>query len=165
MEPELLDAYGGTGRFQVSPASLAIRSGRDALACLQQTRKGALRWYAACCKSTLGLTLAQSRVPFVGLDVHRIDRAGMSFALVDVLGPVRACLNGRFERSERRAHRADVRSLLSMLAHLAPLTWRWWRRGDQRRSPFFDAETGAPVVEVVRLSEGGEGPASDSGRR
>ncbi|MCA9663993.1 MAG: hypothetical protein KC503_00350 [Myxococcales bacterium] len=154
MDARDLDALGGVERMQVSPAALHITRGADALACMQQSPRGALRWIARCCGTPLGLTLRSARVPFVGLDVKRVDLDRLVRPLDDVIGPLRARVNGTFARSERPALRADTRSLLSMLAHLAPLTLRWWWRGDQRRSPFFDK--GRPVVEVETLYEARE---------
>lgn len=150
---EILDPDGGIERFQVDPASLTFRAGRELLGCSQQTRRGAYRWYARCCGSPIALTLAGSRVPFVGLDVARVDTSDLPVGLTPVLGPIRARVNHRFPRAERRHRRADFRSLLAMLAHLIPLTFTWWRQGAQRRSPFFDAATGAPVEEVERLHQ------------
>jgi len=151
LAPELLDEHGGTERFQVTPACLEIVSGQDALGCMQQSRKGALRWVALCCRTPIGLTLSSHRVPFVGLDVRRIDVDALPSQLMDVIGPVRARVNGDFPRGERALLQADARSLFGMLVHLMPLTWKWWRRGDQRRSPFFSLPTGEPVVEVEKL--------------
>jgi len=150
MRPEILDAWGGTERFQVSPARIAITAGRDVLACRQQTRKGALRWYASCCETPLGLTLRDATVPFVGLDIHALDVGEAS--LQTVLGPLRARVNLSPRPDNAKAIKANPAALLSMLRHLIPLTWRWWRRGEQRDSPFFDAE-GTPVVSVDRRYE------------
>lgn len=147
MDPSLLDERGGTERFQVTPASLTLRTGE--LHCVQQSPKGALRWFASCCATPLGLTLTTHRVPFVGLDVKRI--AELRVPVADAIGPLRARVNGRFDRGERKALKADLRSLISMLRHLTPLTIRWWLRGDHKRSPFFERASGAPIVAVEKL--------------
>jgi len=148
--PEILDADGGTERFQISPASLSITRGREHLACMQQTARGAFRWYARCCGTPLALTLAGPGVPFVGVDAHRVVQVALEGGLTGALGPVRARVNGHFRGAEARSRRADLRSLLAMLWHLVPLTFRWWRQGDHKRSPFFDASTGQPVVTPER---------------
>ncbi len=151
MRPELLGAHGETQRFQVSPACVEITRGREHLACLQQTPRGALRWYAACCDTPIALTLRSARIPFIAFDVmNGVDTE----ALLRAIGPMRARVNTKTSDRERaREIRADGRALREMLRHFAPLVWRWWRRGDHRRSPFFDHETGAPAVEVHRLQD------------
>jgi len=151
MEPSILDERGGTERFQVSPASLSITSGGHALRCVQQSRRGAHRWYASCCNATFGLTLEGKGTPFVGLDARRVDLEEVGQPLDRVLGPVRARVNLKGAGRERRRLRADLRSLLAMLWHLAPLTARWWWRGDQRRLALRNPETGTPIVAVERL--------------
>ncbi len=151
MAPTMMAADGGTERFQVSPASVAISSGREHLACLQQTRNGALRWYASCCDTPIGLTLTSPNVPFVGIDAHGIDRDTLGAPLGETLGPIRARVNSPFRGGEAHRKKADGRSLLRMLWHLAPLTFRWWWRNDHKRSPFFDATTKLPSVEPQRL--------------
>ncbi len=150
MRPEILDAWGGTERFQVSPARVTIAAGHDVLACRQQTRKGALRWYASCCDTPIGLTLQHAKVPFVGLDVHALDLD--ETPLQDSLGPLRARVNMSPRPDNASALKANPGALVSMIRHLLPLTWRWWWRGEQHDSPFFDSD-GAPVVDVGRRYE------------
>ena len=148
--PEILDQHGATERFQVSPASLRIVSGRQHLACLHQTPKGALRWHTTCCSTPIALTLRHANVPFVGVDTLRIaDCTPEDWDVV--LGPVRARVNSPLRGDEARRQLADRRSLLRMLAHLLPMFLRWWWRGDARRSPFFDPRTRAPITDVRRL--------------
>lgn len=147
--PEILDADGFTERINLSPATLTITAGREHLACVQQTRRGAYRWYARCCHTPMVLTLSSARVPFVGIDAARVDSGDLPAGLAGAVGPVRARVNSRFRGAEARARKADLRSLLSMLRHLMPLTLRWWWRNDHKRSPFF--ESGKPVVAVEAL--------------
>lgn len=152
MDPDLLDELGGTERLQVDPGSLRFAGQLDQLGCMQQTRGGALRWYARCCGTPIGLTLTSARVPFVGIDTRPLDAGALPVPLDEVIGPIRARVNHTIPRARRRALRADLRALFSMLAHLLPLTWRWWRRGAHHRSPFFDA-SGGPAAPVEVLFE------------
>src|SRR5688572_12534539 len=55
---DTLDAHGGTEIYQMSPARLEIIDGADRLACVRLAPKGLLRWYAACCRTPIGNTLA-----------------------------------------------------------------------------------------------------------
>jgi len=66
---KILDAQGGTDVVQTRPANLTFTHGQDTLACMRLTPKGLLRWYAACCNTPIGNTVANYRMPFVGL-VH-----------------------------------------------------------------------------------------------
>lgn len=144
---EILDPLGGTERIQISPATLTITKGRAHLGCVQQTRKGALRWVARCCDSPLALTLPTRGTPFVAIDAKRIVlQPGTE--LNDLVGPLRARVN---TASGVRIDKAGFGALLGMLWHLTPLTFRWWWRGDHKRSPFFDRDTAAPIVVPERL--------------
>ncbi|MCP4869865.1 MAG: hypothetical protein GY898_14235 [Proteobacteria bacterium] len=156
---DILDEDGATERFQVTPASVTITAGREHLACLQQTKGGAFRWYARCCDSPIALTLPGPRVPFVGIDSLTVQGDGLNAAV----GPVRARVNGSFKGAAARARKADLRSLFAMLRHLMPLTFRWWWRGDHKRSPFF--ENGAPVEPVQQLYDAPRTLAQTAGCR
>ena len=72
-EAEILDPNGGTDIYQASPGRLEILQGKEHLACVHLTERGALRWYTDCCKSPLGNTLATSNVPFIGLLTWSFD--------------------------------------------------------------------------------------------
>ncbi len=144
---ELLDEDGATDRFQVSPASVSITSGREHLGCIQQTKGGAFRFYARCCRSPICLTLTSRRMPFVGLDVQRLD--GDPDAL---LGLVRARVNNPNKGAAAKAKNAHAGAVFSMLGHLMPLTARWWWRNDHKQSPFFGPD-GDAIVPVERLWE------------
>lgn len=164
MRPEILDARGGTERFVVSPATVSIARGREMLACRQQTPRGALRWYASCCDTPLGLTLRTPKIPFIGLDVHTVQTERDGPDLDATLGPLRAWVNVSPRPADARAIRATPGALFSMLRHLIPLTWRWWRRGDHRCSPMFD-DAAHPVVEVDRTYANVPALAKSSGCR
>jgi hypothetical protein len=85
---EILDARGGTDVIQTRPANVIFTQGRDALACMRLTERGLLRWYAACCNTPIGNTLANHRVSFVGLVHSCLEGPGAS--LDDSFGPIRA---------------------------------------------------------------------------
>ncbi|MEZ4217733.1 MAG: DUF6151 family protein [Myxococcota bacterium] len=153
-----LDAYGGTEVFQTSPANVVLRDGLSHLACLQLRPAGLLRWYASCCRSPLGNTLARPGVPFVGLVVRTLaapaggagpDAAGAPALAPDVdaaLGPVRGAIFGKFARGGAPLRDARARPPLGLVARSVALLAAARLRGDHVRSPFFDAGRGAPVV-------------------
>ena len=135
-EDLVLDADGGTDVVNVSPAMIEFAQGIEHVACLKITRKGPLRWYAACCDTPLCNTFGGPSWPFVGLLHHACVPNSE-----DHIGPIRARVNGTFPRGEARAKKATVGALLSMLWHYAPLFFGWKLRGDHRRSPFFTGKT------------------------
>jgi hypothetical protein len=146
---QILDAQGGTDVVQTRPASLTFTQGQDALACVRLTPKGLLRWYAACCNTPVGNTVANYRVPFVGLVHSCLEGTGAS--LDQSFGPVRARVNTQSAKGEVPSGSGGMMSaILPFLALVArPLI-----DGSYKRTPFFSAETGAPIVTPQVLSPG-----------
>lgn len=60
--PDILDAPGGTDIFQMAPASVKLTEGTEAIKCISLSKK-VLRWYADCCRSPIGNTVADPRFP------------------------------------------------------------------------------------------------------
>jgi hypothetical protein len=146
--PELLDARGGSEVVQVCPANLHFEAGFDRVVCGRLTTQGALRWYADCCRTPIANTLP-GNAPFLGL--HPVILRDFPESLDPLFGPVRARVNGAFDKSEAVALRATRAALLSMLWHYSRLFLGWWWRGEHKKSPFFDPGTGAPVLEPHAL--------------
>jgi hypothetical protein len=145
---DVLDPNGGTDIFQMSPARLTLTAGRDRIACLRLTPRGLARWYASCCNTPIGNTLPTSAVPFVGL-----IRAFVTEPAADALGPIRTRVMRQFAVGDVAAIPPDRVPKWRMLLRVARLLL-WWRlRGDHRRSPFFDAATGAPLAPPRVLTE------------
>lgn len=144
---EILDAHGGTDIFQMSPARLELGCGREQLACLRLTPGGLLRWYADCCKTPIGNTMAARQVPFVGLVHSFCDHAAHGPSRDETLGPVRGRVNGRFAAGDRSTLDAHDRAPFSMLPRLAWMIGLARLRGEHARSVFFDAETGELSVD------------------
>jgi hypothetical protein len=140
----ILDAHGGTEVFQTSPARLEISEGREKLACMQlRAGSNLLRWYAGCCRTPIGNTPADARIPFVGV-IH----ACMDLASADpVLGPVRGGFFREFARGDRSG--LPPAHFVRQILRLARIVLAARLRGDQRRSPFFGPD-GQPSVEPAR---------------
>lgn len=145
--PELLDANGGTDVFQLSQARLEFTQGVDRVACLRLGPKGLARWYASCCNTPIGNTLATPGIPFVGL-----LRSFIAEPASDALGPVRVRAYRERATGDVAAIPPDNQSLSTMLLRAFGLMLAWRLRGDHKRSPFFDA-AGAPIVAPRVLSE------------
>lgn len=74
---EVLDAQGGTEIVQVAQPRLTFSQGKEHLAAVRLSEKGLVRWYAACCKTPIGNTLLNPKVPFIGLIHSSLDRSRM----------------------------------------------------------------------------------------
>jgi hypothetical protein len=144
----VLDDKGGTEVIQFSPRKLRFTGGEENLACLRQTSKGALRWYAKCCNTPIANTAGSPKLPFVGV-VRRAVKAPVGDALTKAVGPVRARIYLPPEM-QRGANWAQKR----MMARILRLLLFWKLRGDGKRSPFFDKD-GKPIRAVERVGAGG----------
>ena len=148
---EILNKRGGTDIFQMSPAGVEFTAGTEHLACMRLRPKGLLRWYAACCMTPIGNTVATRHVPFVGLITTCInpDRR----ALDGPLGPVSVRVHGRFAKGGRDDLYAHDRVPLALIFSTFGRILRRRIRGDHKRSPFFDPKTGEPAVAPKTLSK------------
>lgn len=150
---DILDPHGGTEIFQMSPAQIALIAGTERLACMRLSPRGLCRWYASCCNTPIGNTLATGGIPFVGL-IHRcIERPGDDPTLEKSLGPVRRVFT-KFSTGDVAAMPAGS-SVLRSLLRFAGFALRWKLRGDHRHSLFFDSRTLTPTVtpRVISLEE------------
>jgi hypothetical protein len=75
--PSVLDKQGGTEIVQVAQARLRFTRGEDRLAAVRLSEAGMLRWYAACCGTPIGNTMANPKVSFIGLLHTCLDREQM----------------------------------------------------------------------------------------
>lgn len=148
-EAQILDERGGSDVFQISPAALVFDAGVEHVACLRMTPKGALRWYAGCCDTPIAGTFYTRRVPFLSLYPACVDADTLDGALDAYRGPVRVRVNGTFPKSEVKALKAGVGALLPMIARYGWMCLKWMVTGAYKRSPFFDRDTAAPIVEPV----------------
>jgi hypothetical protein len=142
----ILDAHGGTEIFQTSPARVAITAGAEHLACMRLRPGGLVRWYAGCCRTPIGNTLATRQVPFVGLIHACTPAAAAGRSRDDALGPIRGRAHTRFAKGDRAQLDSGSRTLASMIVRFAATVLVARLRGDHRRSPFFDAQSGAPIA-------------------
>lgn len=148
---ELTDDWEGTSMFHMSPRHLSFGAGFDQVSCLRLTETGAIRWYTVCCRTPVANTFPHGRVPFMAMMEIFIDRTLVTRPVDQVLGPVRARVNTALSGEEAKRQSARWTDLVGMLFRLLPKLFRWWRRGDHKHFPFFDAETATPVIEPVRV--------------
>ncbi len=145
---DVLDVNGGTDIFQMSPARLEFTHGVDRVRCLRLTPKGLARWYASCCNTPIGNTMATPGIPFIGL-----IRAFVPEPASDALGPIRARVHRQFATGDKEAIPPDNEPQWRMLLRVIGLMLGWRLRGDHKRSPFFDTASGAPIVVPRVLTE------------
>ena len=144
---DVLDAHGGTAVVQLSQANLRFTAGADKIAAIRLTPKGLVRWYASCCRTPLGNTLATSALPFIGVIRVSID------APPAVLGPIRGRGFAKSAKGGRAPVPKDGLPELVMIARVLAKVLRWRLRGDHKRSALRDAATGSPIVEPRVLGE------------
>jgi Family of unknown function (DUF6151) len=144
---DILDAQGGTAVIQTYPAKVTFTEGKASLACMRLSERGLLRWYASCCNTPIGNTLASHKVSFVSLIHSCLHTADQS--LDEVFGPVRMRVNTKTAQGSVKSSPLGTISVLSgFVARLAAARLT----GSYRRTPFFDPHTGAPVVTPTVLS-------------
>jgi hypothetical protein len=167
---EVLDERGGTEIIQILPRNVVFTQGAEVLACMRLTPKGLMRWYAGCCKTPIGNTLATPKISFVGLVHTCLERTAdtpgsraagdlpgstvgekpASEVLDEVFGPIRCWANPNGAKGEPKPEAVGLGRTL-----------RWFFRrvlkarlnGDYRKTPFFDMAIGKPVVVPRILTE------------
>jgi len=150
---DIVDPLGGTDVYQTTPSQVEITTGVEHVRCVRLSQKGLVRWYAGCCRTPMGNTLASPRVPFVGVVHCFMDHASDGRARDEVLGVPRAGIQGRYAVGgvPPGAHR--VAPLGIILRSLRSLV-RAWLAGEHRPSAFFDSITGLPITRPDVLSGG-----------
>jgi len=133
---DILDANGGTDIMPVAPADLEITQGMEELRCMRLSPKGMIRWFAGCCKTPVGNTLASSKIPFAGMPHLILDLSKM--------GPVRFRYNGESGIGPLPAGTYKTAPFSIMLRTIRFLVGGWIRRA-HTPSPFFDSKTGKPT--------------------
>jgi hypothetical protein len=146
---DVLDAHGGTEITQMSPARLSFTAGAHEIAAIRLTEKGLVRWYANCCNTPIGNTLATSALPFIGVVHAFIDAPSAA------LGPIRVRGFAENAKGGRAAVPRDGLPNLVVFARVLTKLLGWRLRGDHKRSALFDAATGRPLA-VPRVLTPGE---------
>jgi len=72
----ILDEFGGSDIFQITPAQVEISKGNDQLRCIRLREKGLYRWYTECCKTPVG-NMMSAGIPFIGVVHNFMDDDGV----------------------------------------------------------------------------------------
>ncbi|MEI8600033.1 DUF6151 family protein [Shewanella sp. PP-Sp27a-2] len=75
--PFVLDEQGGTEIVQVSQQHLFFYQGEHFISAVRLSENGMIRWYAACCGTPIGNTMASRKASFIGLIHSCLDRQQM----------------------------------------------------------------------------------------
>jgi hypothetical protein len=145
---DVLDAHGGTAVVQMSQGNVSFTAGADKIAAIRLTPKGLVRWYASCCRTPLGNTLATSALPFIGVIRVSID------APLAVLGPIRGRGFAKSAKGGSAAVPKDGLPDIVMVARVLPKLVGWRLRGDHKRSALFDSATDRPLATPHVLTPG-----------
>jgi hypothetical protein len=138
---DILDEMGGTDVVATLPKYLTFTHGLESLACMSLTENGLLRWYARCCNTPIGNTRRDFKVSFVGL-VHTCLE-DPSRTLDSSFGPIRMRVNTKNAKGSPQS--MPLSTLVAGLRFLTSLI-RARLDGSYKRTPFFDAHRGTPVV-------------------
>jgi hypothetical protein len=136
----VLDAQGGTEVVATLARHVHFTQGLPALACMSLSARGLLRWYASCCNTPIGNTPRDFKTAYVGL-LHNCLSTGAP-SLHDSFGPVRMVVNTKFAKG--RVKTIPISTVLTVLKVLKSLLGARLS-GSYKDSPFFVAETGAPI--------------------
>lgn len=149
-DADLLDAAGGTEVAASVPGAVRFTDGLEHLGCMSLSPRGIYRWYATCCRTPIGNTPRDPKMPYVGL--------------------VRACLDAPAETLDRQlgrsrilvqtaSARAPVKSTPARtawaVAKIGAMFLRARLGGGYRNNPFFLSDGSAPLrqPQVLTLDE------------
>lgn len=141
---QVLDAQGGSDVVQLAPHRIRITQGAAHLAVMRLSDQGMLRWYAACCRTSVGNTMSSRAMPFTGLLAQCLDSAPLEAAF----GPVWASANTASAIGEPKPRAFGMGGALLRILGMV-LGSRL--SGRYKDTPFFTA-SGAPVAEPTVLS-------------
>lgn len=130
----------GIALFQTTPDMITITQGAEHLRLMQLSPNGLYRWYAGCCNTSLGNSLRKPTLPFFGLVVDRI-------AQPERIGRVRCQGFLPSEAGKGPRHKGAFYMATRFASRLigTRLSGKW------RSTPFFDVETGKPVISPVLI--------------
>lgn len=141
---EVLDAQGGTEIVQVAQPRLTFSHGKEHLAAVRFSERGLVRWYATCCKTPIGNTLINPKVPFIGLIHSSLDRARMDADFGTSIANVNTdTATGEPKPKPKGLFVSILRFLWIVLSTRIS--------GQYRKSELFN-ESGAPIVRPTVLT-------------
>jgi hypothetical protein len=144
----VLDEHGGTAIVATIPKQVRFTQGLEALACMSLSGRGLLRWYASCCKTPIGNTPRDFKIPYVGLIESCLESRSPS--LHESFGPVRMVLNTKSARG--RVKSTPMSNLVGFPGLMASVIGARLS-GAYMHNPFFETEAGRPVAQPRELTK------------
>jgi hypothetical protein len=144
---DVLDERGGSDIVQILPKNITLTQGLESIACMRLTPKGLLRWFAGCCNTPIGNTLATPKFSFIGLVHSCLEGAGPP--LDDTFGPIRAWVNTNGAKGEPKP---KTRGQAATAGWFLTTILKARLNGSYKQTPFFRPDTGAPVTSPRVLS-------------
>jgi hypothetical protein len=141
---DVLDAQGGTEIVQIAQPRLRITKGLERIAAVRLSDKGMIRWYASCCKTPIGNTMASPKIAFIGLIHACLDREKINtdFGTTIAMASVDSALGDA---------KPAQRGMLRVIARFVYILLTTRVRGQYKNSQLFNA-TGLPIAEPTVLS-------------
>jgi hypothetical protein len=141
-DANILNDFGGTEIFQISPSLISIRRGLENVSCLRLSEKGLYRWFTSCCNTPIGNT-AGLHLPFVGV-IRSFIASDQD--IDSKVGPIVGSLYTEHATGnlpdELKVGKSKIGILFRILRKL--LIWKVLKKGIP--NPFFDLH-GNPIVE------------------
>ena len=135
---DVIDSQGGTEIVQIAQPRLHISQGLEHLACLRLSPNGMLRWYASCCNTPLGNTMANPNIAFIGLIHSSLDRSRID----NDFGTSIAKLNTNTALGEKKPQQRGLAGVMFRFFWLVVSTRV---SGRYKKSPLFNT-SGAPIA-------------------
>jgi hypothetical protein len=136
-----LDEHGGSDVVATSPRHLHFTRGQDQLRCMSLSGRGLLRWYAGCCRTPIGNTPRDPKLPYVGL--LRDCLAGSRDEVDAAFGPARVAINTASARGKVGSTPwATFAAVLKIMRNV----YGSRLSGKYKANPFFRPGTAEPVV-------------------
>ena len=143
---QILNGQGGTEIVAILPAAVHFTAGLDKLACMSLSDQGLLRWYAACCRTPVGNTPRDHKIPYVGLVRACLPELDESF------GPLKIAINTGSATDVVKA--TPVMAFLGLMRIMRKVIAARLR-GKYKENPFFTSKSGEPIrtPQVLTLAE------------
>ena len=145
-QPGVLDAKGGADIVATAPAGVGFTPGSPHGSRMLLSPKGLLRWFASCCRTPLGNTPRDPKVPYAGMVTACFDAAPQA---VDAAFGSRDRIVLNTGSATAAVHATPLAFLTGGLRILVGIIGVRLRR--ERASPFFDA-SGRPLREPEVIS-------------
>lgn len=140
----VLDANGGTEIVQLAQPRLRFHQGVERLRALRLSENGLIRWYAGCCNTPIGNTLASPKIAVIGMVHACLDRDRISRDF----GAYTAIVNTRNAIGENKPRQRGVIGVIGRAIAIV-VRYRFGRR--YLESPLFTND-GLPIAEPKVLS-------------